>query len=88
MTLRLRDGLALADTDYGVVLLDENTGQYWELNPTGAKALRSMVEGATPAEAAQDITRLYDIDLDTATQDISDLVGELHAAGLAQGGSR
>lgn len=88
MTLRLRDGLALADTDYGIVLLDENTGQYWELNPTGAKALRSMIEGATPAEAAQDIVQLYDVDLDTAEQDISDLVGELHAAGLAKSGSR
>ena len=38
MTLKLRDGVSAADTDYGIALLDEDSGQYWNLNPTGALA--------------------------------------------------
>ena len=41
MTLKLRDGVSAADTDYGIALLDEDSGQYWILNPTAALALRS-----------------------------------------------
>ena len=36
MTLKLRDGVSTANTDYGVMLLDEYSGQYWNLNPTAA----------------------------------------------------
>ena len=42
MTLKLRDGVSAADTDYGIALLDEDSGQYWNLNPTGALALRDF----------------------------------------------
>ena len=47
MTLKLRDGVSAADTDYGITLLDEDSGQYWNLNPTGALVLRTLLEGGT-----------------------------------------
>jgi hypothetical protein len=82
MTLKLRDGVSAAATDYGIALLDEDSGQYWNLNPTGALVLRTLLEGGTPAQAVQALTEEYAVDLDTASRDVDDLVGGLRSAGL------
>jgi Coenzyme PQQ synthesis protein D (PqqD) len=84
MTLKLREGVSAADTDYGMALLDEDSGQYWNLNPTAALALRTLLDGGTTAQAVQELTQQYAVDADTASQDIEDLVGELHSAGLVK----
>jgi hypothetical protein len=84
MTLRLRDGVSAADTDYGIALLDEDSGEYWNLNPTGALALRTLLDGGTPAQAVQELTEEYAVDAATATRDVEDLVGGLRSAGLVQ----
>jgi hypothetical protein len=84
MTLKLRDGVSAADTDYGMALLDEDSGQYWNLNPTAALALRTLLDGGTTAQAVQELTQQYAVDADTASQDIDNLVGELHSAGLVK----
>ena len=82
MTVKLRDGVSAADTDYGIALLDEHSGQYWNLNPTAALALRTLLGGGTTAHAVQELTEQYAVDPDTAERDVEDLVGELHSAGL------
>jgi hypothetical protein len=84
MTLKLRDGVSAADTDYGMALLDEDSGQYWNLNPTAALALRTLLDGGTKAQAVQELTIQYAVDADTASRDVEDLVGDLHAAGLVR----
>jgi hypothetical protein len=84
MTLELRDGVSAADTDYGVMLLDEEGGQYWNLNPTAAVVLRTLLDGGTPEQAVQELTGQYQVDADTASRDVQDLVGELHTAGLVR----
>ena len=84
MTLRLRDGVSVADTDYGMALLDEDSGQYWNLNPTAALTLRMLLEGGTTAQAVQELTEQYAVDADTANRDLEDLLGELHSAGLVK----
>ena len=84
MTLKLRDGVSAADTDYGMALLDEDSGQYWNLKPTAALALRMLLDGGTTAQAVQELTEQYAVDADTASQDINNLVGELHSAGLVK----
>jgi Coenzyme PQQ synthesis protein D (PqqD) len=84
MTLKLRGGVSVADTEYGMALLDEDSGQYWNLNPTGALALRMLLDGGTTAQAVQELTEQYAVDAETASQDIEDLVGELHAANLVK----
>jgi hypothetical protein len=84
MTLKLRDGVSTADTDYGLMLLDEDSGQYWNLNPTGAAVLRTLLGGGTPEQAVQELTSQYSVDADTASRDVQDLVGELHSAGLVR----
>jgi hypothetical protein len=82
MTLKLRNGVSTADTDYGIVLLDEDNGQYWNLNPTAALVLRTLLDGGTPEQAVQELTGQYAVDADTASRDVQDLVSELHSAGL------
>jgi hypothetical protein len=84
MTLKLRGGVSAADTDYGMALLDEDSGQYWNLNPTAALALRTLLAGGTTAQAVREVTEQYAVDADTATQDINDLLGELRSAGLVR----
>jgi hypothetical protein len=84
MTFKLRHSVSLADTDYGVVLLDEDSGQYWNLNPTAALILRTLLDGGSPSQAAQQLTGQYEVALETANRDVEDLVGEFRSAGLMQ----
>jgi hypothetical protein len=85
MTLKLRNGVSSADTDYGIVLLDEGSGQYWNLNPTAALVLRTLLDGGTPAKAAQELTEQFAVEADTASRDVGDLVDGLQSAGLVEG---
>ena len=82
MTLKLRDGVSTADTDYGIALLDGDSGEYWNLNPTGALVLRTLLEGGTSTTAAQALAETYDVDADTASRDVQDLLSGLRSAGL------
>jgi hypothetical protein len=85
MTLKLRDGVFLAETEYGIALLDEDSGQYWNLNPTGALIVQTLLAGGSPAHAAEELTKQYAVDIDGASQDVQELVGELQSAGLIEG---
>jgi hypothetical protein len=85
MTIRLRKGVSSADTEYGVVLLDEDAGRYWNLNPTAASALRTLLDGGSPAEAVRQLTERYAVDAATAGRDVQELVDGLRQAGLVEG---
>jgi hypothetical protein len=84
MTLKLRNGVSSADTDYGIVLLDEDSGEYWNLNPTAAVALRTLLHGGNRTQAAQELTEQFAVDADTANHDVEDLVDGLQSAGLVE----
>ncbi|KOX02571.1 hypothetical protein ADK65_08255 [Streptomyces sp. NRRL B-1140] len=87
MAFKLREGVFTAETDYGIALLDEDSDQYWTLNPSAAVALRTLLEGGTEADAARKLTQEYAVDIGTARRDVRDLVGGLRAAGLAAEGT-
>lgn len=82
MTYTLRPGVSTAETDYGVAVLDERDGEYFALNPTGASVLRTLLEGGSRTDATQRLTAEYAVDVDTAAQDVAELVDALQAAGL------
>ncbi|MFF5366142.1 lasso peptide biosynthesis PqqD family chaperone [Streptomyces sp. NPDC013187] len=82
MAFKLREGVFTAETDFGMTLLDEDHDQYWTLNPSAAVAFRTLLEGGSEADAAQRLTQEYAVDIGTARQDVRDLVGGLHSAGL------
>ncbi len=82
MALRIRDGVSTADTEYGTVLLDERTGDYWQLNPTGAEVVRQLMAGRTPAEAVQALTEQFEVDEPQARNDVEALLDSLRSADL------
>ncbi len=84
MTLKLRDGVFTAEVDYGTALLDEDHGQYYNLNPTGALVLQTLLAGGTAEAAARELADQYAVDLDTACRDVQELVDELRSAGLLE----
>jgi hypothetical protein len=84
MTLKLRNGVSSAETDYGIVLLDEDSGEYWNLNPTAAVVLRMLLHGGTRMQAVQELTEQFAVDTDTANRDVEDLVDGLQSAGLVE----
>jgi hypothetical protein len=85
VTLTLRPGVSTADTDYGTTLLDEDSGEYFTLNPTGSLVLRTLLAGGSAAQAARALTEQYAVAADTADRDVADLVAGLHSAGLVTG---
>ena len=82
MTLALREGVFLAETEDGISLLDEDSGQYWNLNPTAALIVRTLLEGGTPEQAAVALTNEYRADLDSASRDVHELLEALESAAL------
>ncbi|CAL9451739.1 hypothetical protein SUDANB6_02450 [Streptomyces sp. enrichment culture] len=82
MTLRFGADVSTAETDYGTVLLDQRSGDYWELNPTGALVVRTLMEGGDRADAVAALVARFDIDRDRAAQDVDALVHDLREAGL------
>ncbi|MFC0114005.1 lasso peptide biosynthesis PqqD family chaperone [Kibdelosporangium aridum] len=60
--LELREDVSLTDTDYGTVLLDERSGEYWMLNPTAALVLRTLLAGGTSEDAANQLATEFDVD--------------------------
>ncbi|MEU9121141.1 lasso peptide biosynthesis PqqD family chaperone [Streptomyces sp. NPDC048506] len=81
-TLRLRSGVLMTETEYGVALLDQSTGEYWTLNPTAALVLRVLLDGEPPDRAVSVLTARYDVDPAEATEDVHRIVGELRSANL------
>ena len=84
MTLKLRDGVSAADTDYGIALLDEDSGEYWNLNPTGAVVVRTLLDGGSTGDAEQRLIEQYGVDADTARKDVHDLLNGLRSADLIE----
>ncbi len=78
----LADGVSTADTDYGLVLLHLASGEYWNLNPTGATVLRALLESGRVDAAVDALTHAYDIDRETAEADARAVVADLLSARL------
>lgn len=82
MSIRLQPRVSAAGTADGIVLLNEQYGRYWQLNSSGAATLGYLLDGDTPAEAAQKLANSYGISLARATADVDALIDALQTAGL------
>ncbi|MEU9981563.1 lasso peptide biosynthesis PqqD family chaperone [Streptomyces sp. NPDC050856] len=83
MALRFGTDVSTAETDYGTVLLDERSGQYWELNPTATLVVKTLLTGADEAAAADALVEAFAVDRARAEQDVAELVAQLRTSGLA-----
>ncbi|MFF9690762.1 lasso peptide biosynthesis PqqD family chaperone [Streptomyces sp. NPDC014623] len=82
--MQLREDVSLVDTDYGKVLLDGGTGEYWELNPTGSLVLTGLLVGRPAGEIAAMLCAAFDVDGDRATADVTALLTALCDARLVR----
>ncbi|MEH6376421.1 lasso peptide biosynthesis PqqD family chaperone [Streptomyces sp. KLMMK] len=86
MNLTLRRDVSATDTEDGMVLLDEQSGSYWQLNSTAALILRSLLDG-TPEQAAQVLTERYPaVSAERAATDVAALIDSLSTARLVMTG--
>ncbi|MFC5145076.1 lasso peptide biosynthesis PqqD family chaperone [Streptomyces aureoversilis] len=82
MNLTLRRDVSATDTEDGMVLLDEQSGSYWQLNSTAALILRTLLDG-TPERAAQLLTERYPaVSAERAATDVAALIDSLSTARL------
>lgn len=66
----------------GMVLLDERTGRYFQVNDSGAVVLGVLVEGGSEEEAVDALTERYGVLRDRALADVGKIVHQLRTAGL------
>ncbi|MCQ8772342.1 lasso peptide biosynthesis PqqD family chaperone [Streptomyces telluris] len=85
MNLTLRRDVSATDTEDGMVLLDEQSGSYWQLNSTAALILRTLLDGTegTPERAARVLTERYPaVSAELAATDVAALIDSLSTARL------
>ncbi|SHN47903.1 lasso peptide biosynthesis PqqD family chaperone [Cryptosporangium aurantiacum] len=82
MSLTLADSVSLTPTDDGMVLLDERTGRYFQLNDTGATILLMLTSGVAEDLVAVELRKRFGVGADTADQDVVTFTAALRSAGL------
>lgn len=82
MTISLSRDVVATDTDAGLVLLDGRGGRYWQLNGTGATALRLLLAGRSTEEAATELASTAPVPAERVADDVRTLVAALRKAGL------
>ncbi|GAA3502754.1 hypothetical protein GCM10019016_098630 [Streptomyces prasinosporus] len=82
MTMTLRPGVVTADTEYGMALLDQDSGEYYTLNPTAALIVRTLLDGTSAEAAVTALTDTYDVSAEQVEEDIDRILRELRAAKL------
>jgi hypothetical protein len=70
--------------DGELVLLDLAKGEYYGLDPLGARTWNGLVGGRSIAEIANELVADYDVDLNTLRADLVKLLGELAGKGLVE----
>lgn len=83
--LRLKSCARLVNDDSGTFLLDTRRGVYWHLNPVGVGIVQALTQDRTVEDITSGIVMEYDIDLQTARQDVKELIRNLKRAKLIEG---
>ena len=80
--MRRSDTAMARRVDDDLVILDIPSGKYFELNDVGA-LLWERLDGTQSVEDLIDVVLAeYDVDRETASKDVEDLLGEMIRSGL------
>lgn len=79
---RLRPEVSVAETDYGMVLLDGRSGEYWQLNDTAAEIVRLLLDGRAADDVARHLVGEYEVDPADAARDVDALVANMLDSGM------
>ena len=80
--MRLRDDVSTVVTEYGMVLLDERAGRYWQIGPVGVVVIEQLSRGVDAV--VESVTDRFDVGPDQARTDVDAFLGQLAAAGLVK----
>ncbi|TMR99099.1 lasso peptide biosynthesis PqqD family chaperone [Nonomuraea basaltis] len=80
--MRFPDHITMTAAENGAVLLNGRTGRYFQINATAHLVLTALLDGATPAEAAEHLAETYPGAADRAQADTTDLITRLTIIGL------
>jgi Coenzyme PQQ synthesis protein D (PqqD) len=80
--LRCADAVHSRLFDEELVILDLAKGEYFALDPLGARLWSGLEAGRTVEQVAQEIVAEYDVALDHAVADLTALRDDLVARGL------
>jgi len=82
-TLRLRqEGLNWREIDGEVVVLDTERSHYLNLNPTGSVMWLMLAAGATERQLVHRLTQEFEVDEQTARQDVASFLASCRENGL------
>ncbi|MER6614846.1 lasso peptide biosynthesis PqqD family chaperone [Streptomyces xantholiticus] len=84
MKLRNRPYLTVTETEYGAVLLDTRTGEYWQMNPSAATAAQALLDGGDADDAVRRVTDHFEVDTERAANDVRTLIEVMRSAGVVQ----
>ena len=73
---------ACAAVHDGTVVLNMRTKRYYSLNETGAVVWRILENDGSTEDAVADLVASFDVDVNTATETVMQLVAELSAESL------
>ncbi|WP_020123202.1 lasso peptide biosynthesis PqqD family chaperone [Streptomyces canus] len=82
MTYTLEPEVIATDVEDGIVLLDQRTGRYFQLNRSGATTLRLLLDGNSPDRAAETLAAGRPAAVGRARVDVSALLESLLKARL------
>ena len=71
-----------AQMDGDTVVLNTASGRYFSLEGVGSTIWQALQQGHTTEELIRLVADRYDVDADTAAQDVDALLGKLEEAGL------
>ncbi len=77
-----RSEVLRVSTEYGDLVLDENTGKYWHLNESATRVLKVFERGGSQEDAVADFVETYGIDPERARADIETISADLRESGL------
>ncbi|MFD5030741.1 lasso peptide biosynthesis PqqD family chaperone [Streptomyces sp. NPDC058220] len=80
MTFALAPHVTITGTDHGMVLLNERTGRYWQMNDTGALVLRCLLDGGTVESAVAALRERFPDAAQNTTGDVERVIAALCAA--------
>ncbi|MEV7008679.1 lasso peptide biosynthesis PqqD family chaperone [Streptosporangium sp. NPDC051022] len=80
MNFSLAPDVSMADTGQSMILLDERSGRYWQLNATGAVVVRLLLRGDSVQEVVAELGRRHPGAVRRIAADVAELMHSLKQA--------
>lgn len=83
-TIRTHAAVVLQEVGDEAVLLDLNSGTYYELNPMARRIIELLNESGDPVQVAAALEQEFEVQPDELSADLRTLLAQLESNGLLQ----